>query len=192
MNMRILEEIGQYLPRKGRILDIACGFGLFTLYYSMLSPNRSFYAIDINQKRIEMARSTAVALGLSTRITFQIKDTAMLNDSDSSFEAAYMLDIIHHLPRSQHKALISTIYDSLVPGGVLIVKDIATSPPWKVIFTWVLDMVMSPKMPPHYISTTILRNMLMEVGFDVKIHTLRDILPYPHVLYICRKEAQHT
>ncbi|MEL6343839.1 MAG: hypothetical protein AAFV53_11950, partial [Myxococcota bacterium] len=27
MNMRILEEVGQYLPEDGHILDIGCGFG---------------------------------------------------------------------------------------------------------------------------------------------------------------------
>ena len=31
MNMRILEEIEQYLPKTGRVLDVGCGFGLFSL-----------------------------------------------------------------------------------------------------------------------------------------------------------------
>jgi hypothetical protein len=28
---RFLFEIGQYLPRTGRVLDVGCGFGLFAL-----------------------------------------------------------------------------------------------------------------------------------------------------------------
>ena len=34
MNMRILEEIEQYLPKTGRVLDVGCGFGLFSLYFA--------------------------------------------------------------------------------------------------------------------------------------------------------------
>ncbi|MCH8242282.1 MAG: hypothetical protein IH897_06695 [Planctomycetes bacterium] len=33
MNMRILEEIEQYLPKTGRALDVGSGFGLFSLYF---------------------------------------------------------------------------------------------------------------------------------------------------------------
>ena len=33
-----LDEIGQYLPRGGRILDFGCGFGLFSLYFALRSP----------------------------------------------------------------------------------------------------------------------------------------------------------
>ena len=29
MNMRILEEIEQYVPKNGRVLDVGCGFGAF-------------------------------------------------------------------------------------------------------------------------------------------------------------------
>jgi 2-polyprenyl-3-methyl-5-hydroxy-6-metoxy-1,4-benzoquinol methylase len=35
---RFLDEIGQYLPADGTILDIGCGFGLFSLYCAQLLP----------------------------------------------------------------------------------------------------------------------------------------------------------
>jgi 2-polyprenyl-3-methyl-5-hydroxy-6-metoxy-1,4-benzoquinol methylase len=35
---RFLDEIGQYLPEEGTILDVGCGFGLFSLYYAQLLP----------------------------------------------------------------------------------------------------------------------------------------------------------
>ena len=189
MNIRILEEIGQYLPNEGRILDVGCGFGLFTLYYALLSANRRFTSVDINPKRIEMARSAADILHLSARISFRLQEASMLIVPSKSYEASYIIDLIHHLPKEAHKPLICTIYDTLVPDGVLIIKDIATSPCWKVLFTWILDMVMTPRMPPHYVDTDSLVNLLVDIGFNVKTHALLDTLPYPHVLYICRKEA---
>ncbi len=40
LRQRFLDEIGQYLPDEGTVLDIGCGFGLFSLYYAQLLPRR--------------------------------------------------------------------------------------------------------------------------------------------------------
>lgn len=187
MNMRILEEIGQYLPLNGRILDIGCGFGLFTLYYALLSPGRRFVSIDVNRLRIDAARSTSEVLNLSTRVSFENRTAETLIAQSVSCDAAYMLDLIHHLPKERHRPLLDIIFQHLAPGGVLILKDIAALPRWKVAFTWILDILMNPRQPPCYVDTVSMQNLLESVGFDVKIHALLDILPYPHVLYVCRK-----
>jgi hypothetical protein len=98
-----------------------------------------------------------------------------------------MLDLIHHIPAINHRPLIESVYRNLAPSGLLILKDIDTRPRYKMAFTWILDMLMSPDQPPGYVGTTNMRNLLESIGFDVKVHALLDILPYPHVLYICRK-----
>lgn len=98
-----------------------------------------------------------------------------------------MLDILHHVPPPARTALLQGIHEALAPGGILILKDIDSHPRWKVFFTWVLDMLMSPAYPPKYADRAVLRALLVDLGFDVKIHTLPDLLPYPHVMYICRK-----
>jgi len=187
MNMRILEEIGQYLPPTGRILDVGCGFGFFTLYYALLSPGRRFVSIDVNRRRIDTARSASEALHLSERVSFENRSAETLTPQSVSCDAAYMLDLIHHLPKECHRPLLEVIFQHLAPGGILILKDIATSPRWKVAFTWILDILMSPRQRPFYIDIVSMRDLLDSVGFDVKIHALLDILPYPHVLYVCRK-----
>src|SRR4029453_15579867 len=38
LRQRFLDEIGQYLPARGRVLDVGCGFGLFSLYYATTRP----------------------------------------------------------------------------------------------------------------------------------------------------------
>jgi predicted O-methyltransferase YrrM len=185
--MRILEEIGQYLPATCRILDIGCGFGLFTLYFALTAPGRRFFSIDVDPARIAMACSASAVLGLSSRVSFEQRAAETLPEAPVECDAAYMLDLIHHLPKGQHRPVLESVYAHLSPGGVLIVKDIATSPFAKVAFTWILDTLMSPRQPPSYVATENMRRLLESVGFDVKTHAMLDILPYPHVLYICRK-----
>jgi hypothetical protein len=47
--------------------------------------------------------------------------------------------------------------------------------------------LVSPGSPPHYWAAESLQAALEDVGFQVFRHAMVDLLPYPHVLYICRK-----
>src|SRR5262245_65795082 len=64
LRQRFLDEIGQYLPERGRVLDLGCGFGLFSLYYAMVRPGLEIEGLDLNLRRIAMARAAARRLGL--------------------------------------------------------------------------------------------------------------------------------
>src|SRR5882724_9913110 len=64
LRQRFLDEIGQYLPESGPVLDIGCGFGVFLLYYAATAPGRFVRGIDVNARRITMARQAATRLGI--------------------------------------------------------------------------------------------------------------------------------
>src|SRR5262249_61639445 len=68
MNMRILEEVGQYIPERGDVLDAGCGFGLFSLYFATLGPERRFLSLDLSEPRIASARKAPGRLGLTPRV----------------------------------------------------------------------------------------------------------------------------
>ena len=118
LRQRFLDEIGQYLPDEGRILDIGCGFGLFSLYYAQLFPG----------------------------------------------------------------------YKAIRPGGRLVVKDVDTRPSYKRWFTHALDALMSPRGVIHYWPAAELQALLQRIGFRVYRHLMVDVLPYPHVLFVCQRD----
>src|SRR2546428_1125683 len=62
LRQRFLDEIGQYLPESGPVLDVGCGFGLFSLYYAATGPGRFVRGVDVNGRRIAMARRAAARL----------------------------------------------------------------------------------------------------------------------------------
>src|SRR4029453_15738124 len=59
LRQRFLDEIGQYLPERGRVLDVGCGFGLFSLYYASVRSGLTLEGLDRNPRRIAMARAAA-------------------------------------------------------------------------------------------------------------------------------------
>src|SRR5438445_8383663 len=64
LRQRFLDDIGQYLPESGPVLDIGCGFGLFSLYYAATAPARFVRGVDLNPRRIAIARRAAARLGI--------------------------------------------------------------------------------------------------------------------------------
>ncbi len=189
MNMRILEEVGQYIPEQGRVLDAGCGFGLFSLYFASLSPGRRFVSVDLSAPRVAAAQRAAGRLGLLDRVEVRAQKVQDIEPGANRFAAVYTLDLLHHLPPPDVRPFLDALHGLLEPGGVLIVKDVSRRPAWKRLFTHALDLLVSPDQPPHYIDEADMKRMLGDCGFDVKVHRMLDILPYPHVLYVCHKRA---
>src|SRR2546421_12929435 len=63
LRQRFLEEIGQYLPPAGPVLDIGCGFGLFSVYYAATGPAPFLRGLDVSARRTALARRAARRLG---------------------------------------------------------------------------------------------------------------------------------
>src|SRR5439155_640522 len=89
------------------------------------------------------------------------------------------------VPPATVPPLLGQLRRCLAPGGLLLVKDVDTRPAPKRWFTWTLDRLMAPRTPVHYWSTEELTAALERAGFGVRRHLMVDVLPYPHVLYIC-------
>ena len=96
-----------------------------------------------------------------------------------------MLDIVHHIPMEAVRPLLEQLAKALPAGARLIVKDVDRRPAYKRWFTHALDKVMDPGTPVRYWEAEELTRLLEDVGFTVHRHLMVDILPYPHILYIC-------
>ncbi|HEX3178637.1 MAG TPA: class I SAM-dependent methyltransferase [Methylomirabilota bacterium] len=183
LRQRFLDEIGQYLPATGVVLDIGCGFGLFSLYYAATAPGRFVHGLDVNARRIGLARGAAARLGIEN-VQYEHADARDFK-GDAEVAAAYMLDIVHHVPEAAVPPLLASLRRALPPRGRLLIKDVDTRPAPKRWFTWALDRLMAPTTPVRYWSADELAAAIDAAGFDVRRHLMVDILPYPHILYIC-------
>lgn len=176
-----LEEIGQYLPQKGRVLDLGCGFGLFSLCYATLAPGRNITGIDLSAARIERARESARKLGLDN-VHYEVANILEWERAEQ-FNAIYLLDVIHHLPYDSVPQFLQKIRSLIAPGGRLIIKEVADRPRHKMLFALILDRLMVGMEPIRYWPPDELTQLVASLGFEVFHHRMTDILPYPHILY---------
>ncbi|MFH0795171.1 MAG: class I SAM-dependent methyltransferase [bacterium] len=187
ININILSKLCGFLPEEGLVADVGCGFGLFLLYYCSNRPDLNYVGYDLNAQRIGEARQAAARLGFK-QIVFHERDVR----EDTSLlpcSTVFMLDLIHHLRPPVREELVREAYNQLRPGGMLIIKDILTRPYWKMMFTYILDKVMMNGFT-QYLSESEMRSLLERNHFAVTQETLRDPLPYPHVIYIARKKEK--
>ncbi len=186
LHAEFLDEMGQYLPESGLVLDIGCGYGLSALYFATQFPQLKIRGMDVNPRRIKMAQEAAARLGLEN-VEFHAQDAAEFV-CDEAIEGAYMLDLIHHVRQESVRHLFEPIAQHMSPGRRLVVKDIEPRPLHRLAYVWLMDKMMDYRAPLHYWSSPAVQELLRSLGFDVYRHSVLDHLPSPHVVYIAVKK----
>lgn len=187
----LLDEIEQYLPDCGTVLDLGCGIGLFSLYMALCRPGARVIGLDISDQRIGIARRSAEKLGLSN-ISFHVQDLRGWRP-DEPVAAAYALDIFHHVDANTGNQLLETVYRIIEPGGRFVLKDVDTRPLLMLLCCHITDLVMAPRSRVYYRSADTWKKQLSAAGFSpVYLHRMRDFLPYPHILLVSSKPNGHA
>jgi SAM-dependent methyltransferase len=188
MRPKLVSVLDLLLPDSGPILDIGCGFGLFAAYFAQTQRARRLVGLDPDVRRTKMAERVFAKLGLDGHrfINGDARDAAV----EGSFAGAYVLDVMHHIPREDQVTLLRRLYDLLAPRGVLLIKDITTEPWFGLKFTEVLDRVMVGfDEPLAYRHHSEWGEILRELGFHVRVVRVPDVLPYPHVVIAATKNG---
>ena len=187
----LLEELARNFPSKGTVLDLGCGFGLFTLYMAMLRPDLEFAGIDIDANWIANAAAMSERLGLRN-VRFVAGDL-QARTADRPAACAYAIDLFHHIPRATGNTILKRIRDELLPGGCFLLKEVDTRPLHQLWLCHLTDLVTAPGTRVHYRSAAEWEQQLRDAGFDsVTVRPMNDRLPYPHVLLVSSKRERET
>lgn len=183
---KLLTILDLLLPEAGRVLDVGCGFGLWSSYFALVAPRRTVVGVDISQRRVEVARTVAERLGL-TRNSYRA-GTVEGSGVEGPFDGIVVLDVLHHVARDQQRPMLEHLISLLSPGGVLLIKDITTDSTFKLKFTEILDRVMvgfdEPLAYRHHHDWAA---ELESLGMTVRVVRVSDVLPYPHVVLVARR-----
>ena len=172
------EDIENLAPKKGKILDIGCGYGMLSNLLAIKQPKRIVKGVDLSEKRIIGAKET-----IKTRknISFTVGD---VNDLKlGAYDAIVMSDFFHHLSVSEQDKILKKIYSSLKKKKVLILQEIGRTPFYWYIFYHILDFTLNLKKS-NFVDEKKFSEKLRKIGFKVNVFKCR--LPWDRIYY-CQK-----
>jgi cyclopropane fatty-acyl-phospholipid synthase-like methyltransferase len=172
------------VPRAGRVLDLGCGHGLFSLYLAARSPERRVTGVDIDGDKLVSARRAAAAAGLDVDFAEAVGGRV----PEGPWDAITVVDILYLLGPERALALVAEAAAALAPGGVLLVKEMAEEPRWKyelaraqeLVATRVIRITEGDEVaivPPDDIAAA-----MATAGLEVSRRRLDRRTPHPHLL----------
>jgi len=185
IDINMLHILALCMKGKTRILEMGCGFGLFGCYFASKWPEIKYQGLDINRRRIDMARQAASRLGLPNA-RFDYGDASKPLAIDGEYDAVLMMDLLHHLPDSAKQSLLDAVVSKLNRGGRLIIKEVTRRPAWKMGFTWLLDVLMTRGFEMWYWDPQQMRSAV-DPALSLETYPITDWLPYPHIVYLFSK-----
>lgn len=138
-----------------RVMDFGCGIGLAIPYLRKAFPGAHVVGVDVSWKSVERARE----LYAGERV--QVCLNSELDRGD--FDLVYSSGVFHHVPADQRQQEASFVFETLRPGGALM---LAEHNPWNPVTRYLVSTC------PFDEDAQLLRpkqatRMLAAVGFTI-------------------------
>lgn len=180
-------EVEGLIPKKGTVLELGCGEGLFSNFIALRERKRNVIGIEIDEKRVSIAnrglKNTKFFKGDATSCSFQKPDTIV------------MMHLLHHLNSFEdQETLIERCGKELKKGKMLIIVEVEPKLSWKYLITWATDHFLVPWIFENRIYSSIYfrkskewEKVLKKQGFSCKIIDAENMKPFTHVILACQK-----
>jgi 2-polyprenyl-3-methyl-5-hydroxy-6-metoxy-1,4-benzoquinol methylase len=112
-----LAVVERYVPKKGFIVDLGAGHGLFACVLREASPTRRVLGIDLDPRKIDVARG---AIRDTQWLRFEVGNIVL--DAPPRCDAVTIVDVLYLLTFEQQEAVLRNAAAALGEGGPLIVK----------------------------------------------------------------------
>lgn len=112
------ENFESYLPKSGKIYDVGCGYGFFSLMLSFMGKDREITGIDYDYEKINIASN---CISVNTKTNFIHADVTQFDFTEA--DAFVINDVLHYLQPEQQVNLIKQCITKLNKNGVMIVRD---------------------------------------------------------------------
>ena len=181
------EDLVEFVPRGARVLDISCGSGLFLALLATFRGVTKGIGFDANPDAISLAGAMANRLPEGTAIEFRHQK---IEDPwpDGKFDLVSIIDVMHHVAPAHRRSLIRLAAARVMPGGILLYKDMAERPLWQATANRLHDLVIARDWI-HYAPIAHIADWLGEEGFT-ETHARRiDRFWYGHELTVFAKPA---
>lgn len=100
-------------PDTGDILDLGAGYGPIAIWLARAAPQARIWAVDVNERALELARVNAEAAGVAANVTVVAPDEV---PADIRFAAIYSNPPVRVGKAALH-GILERWLDRLAPGG---------------------------------------------------------------------------
>jgi SAM-dependent methyltransferase len=168
-----------HLPAQARVLDLGAGHGTFALL-AVASGAPSVVAVEPDARKL-----------LATYRHPGVRFVAGYSDSVGGiFDAVTVFDVLYRIPLDSWDGLLRQAHDRLVPGGVLLIKEIDPGHRLKALWNRtqekaadLLGMTLGEAF--SYETRERMRDRLTRLGFErFEAVDLGAGYPHAHILYL--------
>jgi 2-polyprenyl-3-methyl-5-hydroxy-6-metoxy-1,4-benzoquinol methylase len=157
----------------------------------MTSGQREITGVDVDRDKVLEARAAAGAAGLAVHFDEVEPDYRPVGQWD----AITVVDVLYLLGEDAAWEVVDAATDALVPGGVLVIKEIDVRPRWKfwlavgqeLVATKLLRITEGSRV--RFLSPQQIEERLNANGFAVEHRSSHRRRLHPHHLIIARKAA---
>lgn len=180
------------VPTQGRILEVGCGYGLFSLEMAIGSPGRSVVGVDIDTHKVVHAqRAGKIAVKRGAQVSFELSPPGEV--PEGLWDAVVVIDVLYLLDAEEQEGLLRTCAGALAPGGVLVVKEMAPEPRWKARWNRIQETAsvkvlgITAGSDFAFLPPSTLGGWMEEEGLRVSHERLDRRYPHPHHLVVGRR-----
>lgn len=158
-----------YLPVQGRLLDVGCGVGSLDYEIARARPQLNVLGIDISPENITLAQKHHAL----PNVDYQF---VRLESVQGQFDCILFVDVFHHVPLTEHDALLLECVRLLTPGGYVLIKDIERR---RGQVSWFMDRYISGADEVYLQNCDELTNTVSK-HLRVISSKVRFKVPFPH------------
>ncbi len=166
------QVIHDLLPKKGRILDLGCGYGFMSYMLQFAAPERDISGFDYDEEKITVANH---CFSRNENILFLKADINEIHCGPA--DAIILSDVLHYLKPDQQELLIKKCMDVLNKDGILLIRDGNADLSKKhkrtrtteLFSTKLLSFNKTAGHPLHFISGETVKQMVVRHGMDFRI-----------------------
>lgn len=106
------------MPKKGKIVDVGCGYGFLPYMLMFKSRHREVLGLDYDEEKITVAQNCA-----SKRPTINFESADVTNYEFPNADGFIISDVLHYLEPDQQVKVIENLAQKLNKNGVLVIRD---------------------------------------------------------------------
>ena len=181
-----LDHYLEFLPHRGLIIDLGCGYGVLANYLSLSLPHIQVLGIDLNGTRVDAARKT---VGTRSGVGFSVQDAVTWDWPRCTGIA--MTDFLHHVAPADQEAVLHRAFQSLEIDGVLLISEVdpGARPFYRYWASYLSDRVLYPSSKTYFRSSSTWIDTLSRLGFSVSVVKLWNPI-FGGIAYVCHKQSE--